>query len=104
MLTFLAEIVGEMLGPWILALAYWLAHTVVWLALYPWLLLVGWGRLWLRERGRRGWLAHGPQGLHRVGQWQATLAVQYLAAVLLILLAVVGVGGVFYGIIQHANL
>jgi len=97
-----------MLGPWILALAYWLAHTVVWLALYPWLLVVGWGRLWLRERGRRGWLAvwqaHGSQGLHRVGQRQATLAVQYLAAVLLILLAAVGVGGVLCGLVQCAGL
>jgi hypothetical protein len=91
-------------GPWVVGRAYWLVCSVGRLALYPLLLLLGWAWLWLRERGGRGgravWRAHGPQGLHRVGQQLAALAGQYLAAALLAALAV---GVVLYGLAQHAG-
>ena len=86
-----------------MALAYRLARTALGLVLYPLLLLLGWGRLWLRSRGRQGWRAlwqaHSPRGLHRMGRQQTALAGQYLAATLLAL-AVAGVGTVLYGLAQ----
>lgn len=105
---FLAELVVAPLMSWVLALAYGLARTAVWLALYPWLLLLGWGWLGLRARGRMGWLGvwqvHGPQGLHRAGGQQARRAVQGLLAALLLGLAAAGVGAVLYGLAQHVGL
>lgn len=103
----LADLVGEIVGSWVVGRAYWLVRSVSGRALYPLLLLLGWAWLWLRERGGRGgravWRAHGPRGLHRVGQRQAALAGQYLAAVLLAALAVGGVGAVVYGLAQHVG-
>ena len=102
MIGFVAELVGEVAGRWLVALAYWLARTVAWLVLYPLLLLLGWARLWLRARGHQGWRAlwrhYGPRGLHRMGRQQAGLAGQYLAATLLVALAAGGEGAVLYGL------
>jgi len=98
MISFVAELVGEVVGRWLVTLGYWLARTVAWLVLYP-LLLLGWARLWLRARGHQGWRAlWRPRGLHRMGRQQAGLAGQYLAATLLVALAAGGVGAVLYGL------
>ena len=82
MLEFIVELLGEVvLGTilnWVLALAYLLLRTATWLALYPFLLLLGWG--WLRWRGQGPvewllvWQERGPQALYRVGRWQARQA------------------------------
>jgi hypothetical protein len=130
MLEFLAELLGELvLGTilnWVLTLAYVLLRTATWLALYPFLLLLGWG--WLSWRGRSsvGWLlvwqGRGPQALYRVGRWQAHLVghlllaallpalaavrrvVEGLLAALLLALAAAGVAAVLYGLAQHVGL
>ena len=98
------SLVADLVGAWVVALGYRLARTVAWLALYPPLLLLGWARLWLCERGRQGWWAlwlhYGPRGLHRLGRQLAGQAGQYLAATLLVALAAGGVGAVLYGLAQ----
>ena len=107
-------------------MAYALLRTATWLALYPFLLLLGWG--WLRRRGqspvgwRVVWQARGPQALHRMGRWQARLAGHQLLvasqplrvaagrlgqgvlAALLLALAAAGIAAVLYGLAQHVGL
>lgn len=111
---------------WTLSLTYVLLRTATWLALYPFLLLLGWG--WLRWRRQRvgGWLlvwqGRGPRALYRVGRWQARLVshqllavllpalaavrrgVESLLAALLLALAAAGVAAVLYGLAQRVGL
>jgi hypothetical protein len=62
---FLAELLGEfIIGPILKVLfgtVWWLMRTGTLLLLYPLLLLSGWVRLWLRERGRRSFGELWPQ-------------------------------------------
>ena len=92
MLEFVVEFLGELvLGTvinWTLALAYALLRTAAGLALYPFLLLLGWG--WLRRRGQRQAGGQGPQALYRVGRWQARQVGHHLLAALLPVLAAAG--------------
>lgn len=92
MLEFVVEFLGELvLGTvinWTLALAYALLRTAAGLALYPFLLLLGWG--WLRRRGQRQAGGQGPQALYRVGRWKARQVVHHLLAALLPVLATAG--------------
>ena len=129
-MEFLAELLSEIVFGtilnWTLALAYALLRTATWLALYPFLLLLGWG--WLRRRGQSSvgwrvvWQARGPQALHRMGRWQARLAGHQLLvasqplrvaagrlgqgvlAALLLALAAAGIAAVLYGLAQHVGL
>ena len=80
----------------------WLLRTGTLLLLYPLMLLSGWGRLWIRERGQRGflvlWQREGRAGLHRFGWAEAALDVEYAIASVLIVLAGTGVGLVLYSV------
>jgi len=86
MLSLLAEVLGEivlfiarllaesffaLLLNWLLRALVGVGRTVVLLAFWPLMLLMGWLRLWQRERTGPLvlWRAHGPRGLHRFG-WQ----------------------------------
>jgi len=131
MLSLLAEVLGEivlfiarllaesffaLLLNWLLRALVGVGRTVVLLAFWPLMLLMGWLRLWQRER--MGplvlWRAHGPRGLHRFGWQEAARATtyvlaplllvikclrqtaHYLLAVVLLLLAGAGIGLVVY--------
>ena len=103
---FLAELLAEfIIGP-ILNLLFgallWLLRTGVLLLLFPLMLLSGWVRLWLRERGRSSfrnlWQQHGPTGLHGFGWAEAALDVEYSIASCLIVLAGTGVCAVLYSL------
>ena len=63
---------------------WWILRTSVRLAFYPLLLLTGWLRLWLREKGRIGfiglWQQQGPARLHRFGWHEAAVDVEHLVA------------------------
>ena len=93
--NFLAELLAEfIIGP-ILNLLFgailWLFRTGALLLLYPLMLLMGWVRMWVRERGRSSfgalWRQHGRVGLHRFGWQEAALDVEYAIASVLIMLA-----------------
>ena len=95
---FLAElIIGPILNV-LFATVWWLMRTGALLLLYPLMLLTGWVRLWLREKGqyslRTLWRLHGPAGLHQFGWAEATLDVENAIATGLIALAATGVGAV----------
>jgi hypothetical protein len=104
MLDFLAELLLEfILGPivqLVFGAVWWTIRTGALLALYP--LLLGWLRLWVRERGQVSlqllWQQQGPAGLHRFGWAQAALDVEYLLAALLITLAAGGISLVAIGL------
>lgn len=106
---FIGEVLGEMiivpLFNAVLTGVWWVLRTGVLLALYPLMLLTGWLRLWMRERGRLGfgrlWLTHGHAGLYRFGWQEAALDVEYLIITLLIALAGVGMCLVVYAILSQ---
>ena len=103
---FLAELLAEfIIGPilnLVFGIVWWLVRTGALLLLYPVLLLTGWVRLWIRERGQTGFLAlwqqQGRAGLHRFGWAEAALDVEYAIASVLIVLAGTGVGLVLYSL------
>jgi hypothetical protein len=105
---FLAELLGEfIIGPILKVLfgtVWWLMRTGTLLLLYPLLLLSGWVRLWLRERGRRSfgelWQQHGRAGLHRFGWGEAALDVEYAISACLILLAGSGAALVLHSLVR----
>ena len=109
----LGEFIGEFLGEMIIVPLFnavvtevwWVLRTGILLALYPLMLLTGWLRLWVRERGHlslgRLWLTHGHAGLHRFGWQEAALDVDYLCITLLITLAGAGVCLVAYAILSQ---
>ena len=78
----IGELISEFLGGLIIrplfnaivVVVWWVVRNTTLIALYPLMLLTGWFRLWLRERGRSGfgllWRTHGHAGLHKFG-WQA---------------------------------
>ena len=92
----------------VMAAVLWLGRTGVLLLLYPLMLLIGWLRLWVRERGQIRflmlWRTHGPVGLHRFGWQEAALDVEYLLATLLIVLSAAGVGLIIYWASKAAGL
>jgi len=103
---FLGELLAEFfIGP-ILNLVFgtvcWLLRTGTLLLLCPFMLLSGWMRLWLRERGRSSfrelWQQHGRTGLHRFGWGEAALDVEYAISAGLIVLAGSGVALVLYSL------
>ena len=103
---FLAELLAEVIiGPalnLLLGTVWWLLRTGTLLLLYPLVLLAGWVRLWVRERGRISflnlWAQHGRVGLHRFGWAQAALDVEYALATGLIALAGSGVAVTLYSL------
>ncbi|MGI4870296.1 MAG: hypothetical protein ACRYFX_03850 [Janthinobacterium lividum] len=103
MLEFLVKCLIEIVLEPVLAAAGWLVRNGVWLALYPLLLATGWLWLWLRSRGRKSfqglWHVHGFQGLHRAGEAVSVESLNYFLAVILLLLAVLGVGIMVYFIV-----
>ena len=106
----IGEFIGEVLGEMIIAplfnalvaAVWWVVRNATLIALYPLILLTGWLRLWLRERGRTGfgllWHTHGHVGLHRFGWQEAALDVESLIAAVLIILAGTGVVTVLYSL------
>jgi hypothetical protein len=109
---FLGELLIELvIAPvfnFLLALLWLVLRTTTLVVLYPVLLLTGWLRLWLRERGRQSlaalWRMHKPQGLHRFGWQEAVLDLHYFLATLLIVMAGVGIGLLLYYTTLHLNL
>ena len=103
---FLAELLADfIIGPILNLLfqtVWWLVRTGTLLLLYPLMLLAGWVRLWIRERGRSTfrhlWQQHGRVGLHRFGWAEAALDVEYAIARCLIVLAGTGVCAVLYSL------
>ena len=103
---FLAQLLAEFIVVPILNLLFgtvwWLLRTGTLLLLYPLLLLSGWARMWLRERGRRSlgalWQQHGRACLHRFGWGEAALDVEYAISAGLIVLAGSGVVLVLYSL------
>ena len=103
---FLAELLAEfIIGPilnFVFGVVWWLLRTGTLLLLYPIMLLTGWVRLWIRERGRASflnlWEQHGRVGLHRFGWAEAALDVEYAIATCLIALAGGGVALVLYSL------
>ena len=103
---FLAELLVEfIIGPilnMLFGTVWWLLRTGTLLLLYPLVLLTGWFRLWLRERGRSTfrtlWLQHGRIGLHRFGWAAAALDVEHGIASILIVLTGIGVCAVLYSL------
>ena len=105
---FLAELLAEfIIGP-VLNLVFgtvcWLLRTGILLLLYPVMLLTGWVRLWVRERGQASflnlWEQHGRVGLHHFGWAEAALDVEYAIATCLIVLAGGGVVLVLYSLVR----
>jgi hypothetical protein len=100
LLDFLLETVLAPLLSLVWAALWFAGRMLGLLALYPLLLLSGWLRLWVRERGRQSlralWRAHGPSGLHQIGWQAAALDIEYLLALLLLALAGSGLGLVRY--------
>ena len=102
----LGEFIGEMilvpLFNAVVAAVWWVMRNATLLALYPLMLLIGWFRLWLRERGRTGfgllWLTHGHAEMHRFGWQEAALDMECLVASVLIMLAGTGVVAVLYSL------
>lgn len=103
---FLAELLAEfIIGPilnLVFGTVWWLMRTGTLLLLYPLMLLTGWVRLWIRERGQTGflvlWQQHGRAGLHRFGWAEAALDVECAIASGLIVLAGTSVGLVLYSL------
>ena len=103
---FLAELLAEfIIGPILNLLfgtVWWLVRTGTLLLLYPLMLLGGWARMWLRERGRSSflelWQQHGRAGLHRFGWGEAALDVEYAISAGLIVLAGSGVALVLHSL------
>ena len=103
---FLAELLAEfIIGPilnLVFGTVWWLLRSGTLLLLYPLMLLSGWVRLWIRERGHTGflvlWQREGRAGLHRFGWAEAALDVEYAIASVLIVLAGTGVGLVLYSV------
>jgi hypothetical protein len=103
---FFAELLAEfIIGPilnWLFGAVLWLFRTGTLLLLYPLMLLTGWVRLWVRERGQSSfgalWRRHGRVALHRFGWAEAALDVEYALATCLIMLAGTGVGVAVYSL------
>ncbi|GAA4023562.1 hypothetical protein GCM10022409_04280 [Hymenobacter glaciei] len=103
---FLAELLGEfIISPilnFLFGTVWWLVRTGTLLLVYPLMLLAGWVRLWIRERGRISmpnlWRQHGHAGLHRFGWSEAALDVEYAISSCLIVLAGTGVCLVLYSL------
>ncbi|MBO2011138.1 hypothetical protein [Hymenobacter negativus] len=103
---FLAELLAEfIIGPilnFLFGAVWWLLRTGTLLLLYPLMLLTGWVRLWIRERGRVSflnlWEQHGRSGLHRFGWAEAALDVECAIATGLIALAGSGMAVMLYSL------
>ena len=106
----LGELISEFLGEMIIvplfnavvAVVWWLVRNITLVVFYPLMLLTGWLRLWLRERGRTGfgllWHTHGYAGLHRFGWQEAAFDVECIVASVLIMLAGTGVVMTLYSL------
>ena len=105
---FLAELLAEVnIGPivnLVFGTVWWLVRTGALLVLYPLMLLTGWVRLWVRERGQTSfrslWQQQGRAGLHRFGWAEAALDVECAIASGLIILAATGTCLVLYSLAQ----
>ncbi|MDO7849275.1 hypothetical protein Q5H92_23125 [Hymenobacter sp. M29] len=106
MFDFLGELLAEfIIGPiisWVFGAVLWVLRTGLLLVFYPLLLLTGWLRLWVREKGQRSfgelWKMHGHSGLHGFGWSEAALDIEYLLATCLIMMAGTGVTLVVYSL------
>ena len=110
------ELFGELFSELVIAPMFHFLLAMVWLVLrtttlvllYPVLLLTGWLRLWLRERGQQPlgalWRTHKPQGLHRFGWQEAVLDLHYFLATILVVIAGAGISLVVYYTALHLNL
>jgi hypothetical protein len=109
---FLGELLGELvvapLVNFLLAMLWLVLRTTTLAVLYPVMLLTGWLRLWLRERGQQSlgalWRTHQRQGLHRFGWQEAALDLHYFLATLLLVLAGAGISLMVYYTVLHLGL
>jgi hypothetical protein len=108
LVAFLLEMVLAPLVSLVWAALWFAGRMLVLATSYPLLLLLGWLRLWVRERGSQSlcalWRAHGPGGLQQFGWQQLVRDAQHLLAALLLALAAGGLGLVLYYLAAHVAL